>query len=263
MKKILLGVTIIACSTVVNAHSNECNYSTDFNINIDQQSVLFKKKTGDSFEFRGEQLLINGDPVKLSNSQKQASKQFEAHARAMVPKIAVIAVEGAELGVKAATIVLGTLFGDDLAAQKDLMEPIEAMVAKIKTNIKDTQINTDTLEQSIEDAFDDEFERAIEKAATKYSGKIIGNVLSSIFSGDGEELKDLEFRLENMGQDIEKYVEENAEDLKVKAEALCEDMIAIDQFDDLLVEVKGYPKDGLIQKDKEHGFKISKLSLKD
>jgi hypothetical protein len=158
---------------------------------------------------------------------------------------------------------MGTLFADDLGAQKDLMEPIEAISQKIKANISSTQLNTETLEKSIEDAFDDEFERAIEIAATKYSGKIIGNVISSIFSGDAEELKDLEFRLENMGQDIEKYVEENAQELKIKAEALCEDMLAIDRFDNILAEVKGYPKDGLIQKDKNHGFKISKLSLKD
>lgn len=263
MKKILLSAVLVACTGITSAIADECNYSTDFNIDINEQRVLFNKKTGDSFEFKGDQFLINGDPVKLNNSQAKASQQFQAHARDMVPKIAIIAVEGAEIGVKAASIVLGTLFSDDLTAQQDLMQPIEAISQKIKNNISNTQLNSETLEQSIEDAFDDEFERAIEKAASKYSGKIIGNVISSIFSGDGEELKDLEFRLENMEHDIEKYVEENAEQLKQKAEALCHDMLAIDELDNALLEIKGYPKDGLIQKDKDHGFNISKLSIND
>ena len=249
MKKTLIATAILGMSTIAQADSNVCQFSTDYDINIDEKSVIFKKEGAETIEFKGETLLINGEAVRLSEQEKQASLALQSGARAMVPKIAKIAVEGAELGIKASTMVLSSLFGNDPDMHKDLIAPIEKISETIQANINETTMNTAELEKAFEDAFDEEFEQMIETAATKYSGKIVGNVLAAVFSGDEEEIKDLEFRMENLERDIEKYVESNAEELEKQADSLCLEVAALEKFDSALEKVEGYPSEGVIQAD--------------
>ncbi|TQV88622.1 DUF2884 family protein [Aliikangiella coralliicola] len=261
MKKILLTAMILGASGIANADSNVCEFSTDFNINIDEDRVVFDKNSGDAIEFKGDKLFINGEAAKLTAKQKRASEKLQAGARAMVPKIAEIAVEGAELGIKATTIALTALVGDDQGVHSDLIQPIEAISNKIKQNISATSLNTQALEASFENAFDEEFEKLIEVAATKYAGKIAGSVLTAVFSGDQEELKDFEFRMENMERQMEEYVEANATEIEVKAEALCANVEALDKFDTVLEAVDGYPEGGLLHKGDKDGFKFSGITF--
>ncbi len=245
----------------VSAHSNECDFSVNYNINIDDQQIRFDKKNGSKIVFDGDELMIDGKLVSLTNKQQQTSQDFQRRTRAVVPKIAQIAVEGAELGVKAATIALTGLFGNGEDVHRDLIEPIEAISSKIKANISETSLNTEALEESFEEDFEDEIEKLVETAISKYSGKMITQIIGSIFSGDEEDIKDFEFRMENMEHDIERYVETHAEALEEKADELCVDLKAIAELDEQLEEVDGYPKDGIIQEDSDHGFKVSGLSI--
>jgi len=263
MKKILIAAAILGVSGLANAdtQSNVCHFSTDYNIDINEQRVLFNKSDGDSVEFKKGKLLLNGEVVELTAAQAEASMNLQRGARAMVPKIAEIAVEGAELGIKATTMVLTSLFGDDQEMQNDLIKPIEKLSDKIKQNISASKLNTEALEKSFDEAFDNELEKVIETAATKYAGKIVSNVLGSIFSGDSEEMEDLEFRMENLEHDIEEYVEANAKELETKADSLCLDMAELDKFDAQLESVNGYPNDGLFQENDKDGFNVSNFSL--
>lgn len=261
MKKILIASIILLNCGSAMAESNVCNYSMDYNIDINDERVLFNKKSGESYAFKGDQLWINGDLVSLNAKQAKASENLQLSARAMVPKIAEIAIEGAELGVKATSLVLTSLFGNDPDIHRDLLDPINDITQRIKQNISATKLNTENLEKSFDEVFDQEFENMIEKAAGKYSGKFFSNVINSIFSGDSEELKDFEFRMENLGRDIEDYVEANSEKLELKANALCEDMAILDQFDTHLETVNGYPKHGILKQNSDKGFNLSSISI--
>lgn len=261
MKKTIIAGLLAAMTGGVSAHSNDCDYSVDYNINIDDQQIRFHKKSGDNIVFSGDELLINGKSLSLTSRQRQTSEDFQKQTRAIVPKIAYIAVEGAEIGVKAATIALTGLFGDSEDVQKDLIDPIEAISTKIKANISETSLNTEELEKSFEDDFENEIEELVETAISKYSGKMVSQIIGSIFSGDEEDMKDFEFRMENMEHDIERYVEKHAEALEEKADELCVDLKAIAKLDEQLEGIAGYPEDGVIQEDSDHGFKISGLSI--
>lgn len=261
MKKTLIAATILGTCSIANAYSSDCSYSTDYNIDINEKRVLFSKEKGDSFEFKGDQLIINGNTVHLTKEQQKTSRGLQAGARAMVPKIAEIAAEGAELGIKATTLVLTSLFDDDPEMRQELLAPIEEISEKVKQNINKTQLNTEALEKSFDAVFDDKFEKVIETAVAKYSSKIVSNVLGSLFSGDKEEIEDLEFRMDNLEQDIEQYVEANATELENKADALCQDLKALDLLDNQLEQVDGYPKDGLFHSDNDGGFNFSGISL--
>ena len=261
MNKTIIAILLTAAISGVSAHSNQCDYSVDYNIDINEERLLFDKKNGDKVVFEGDRLTINNLPVALSSEQMQASRDFQREARAMIPKIANIAVDGAEIGVKAATIALTTLFGESEEVHEDLIAPIEAISEKIKTNINETSLNTQELKASFDEGLDAEIEKLVETAVTKYSGRIVGQVIGSIFSGDNEEMEDFEFRMENMEHDIERYVEKQAEDLEARADELCDDLKSIALLDEKLESISNYPENGIIQQDANHGFKISGLNI--
>ncbi len=250
---------MLGTSCIAQAHDSSCKFSTDFDIDINESSIVFEKEPGDKLEFKGESLFINGNEVELTDEQIKASESLQDGARKLVPKIAKIAVEGAELGIKASTLVITAMFGEDQDVHNDLIAPIEKISEKVQANINDKHMNTKELEQAFENAFDEDFEQLIETAATKYSGKIVGNVLSAIFSGDEEEIKDFEFRMENMERDIEKYVEQNAKDIEQQAEALCVDFAALEKLDQTLESISGYPENGVIQTN-GNGINVSGFS---
>jgi len=260
MKAIVIGLMFLLAGNV-SAETDVCDFSTDYNIEINDERMIFSQTDGDKFEFISEQLRINGELAALNPAQVETSLQLQSEVRAMVANIAQIAIEGAELGLKAATIALSALSGDDEQMQRDLLEPIAAVSEKIKANISATHLNTETLEKSLDAAFDDELEQVVETAVTKYSGKILGGLMRSILSGDKEELNDLEFRMENLERDIETYVEANASALEDKANALCADLVRLDKLDDQMEAVRGYPQGGLFRATGGGSFKISNLML--
>ena len=44
MRKALIAAAILGVCGIANADSNICNYSTDYNIDIDQQRVIFNAR---------------------------------------------------------------------------------------------------------------------------------------------------------------------------------------------------------------------------
>jgi hypothetical protein len=76
----------------------------------------------------------------------------------------------------------------------------------------------------------------------------IGDIVAGLFSSEGTSLKDLAVRLEDMGEQLQSYVEANAHDIKADAESLCQDIAQLDQYDDQLLGLEGYPAAGLIRK---------------
>ncbi|MGX5203497.1 DUF2884 family protein [Aliikangiella sp. IMCC44632] len=260
MKKVIFIGLLCGASTFAVAKDG-CEYATDFNVNLNENQLIFSQKNGDELIFDKQGLTINGSATQLDSTQAQAAMQFQRESRLLVPKVADVAIEGIELGMKAAGIVMTAFFTDEPQIQQELIAPIEKLSENIRSHISPNHFNAQSLENSFEKAIDEELEAMIETAVTKYSGKLIGNILSSVFSGDSEELKDLEFRMETLEHDIEKYVEENAEALEVKAEQLCTELAALDKLDNQLLSVNGYPKQGLIHTDSKRSTKLGKIEI--
>ncbi len=242
--KILLLLSVFSVLKTVSA--DDCSFSTDYNIKILPDSILFSKNKLSQLQFRGDNLLINREKVELSDKQREASRLFQKQTRLILPKVADVAVEGAELGINASVVTLKALFCENNEMAGELTQSVEKLGRKIRSSITDTRYDAETLGDSLDNIFDDEFEKLIEQATVKYSGKMMSNILASVFSGDKEELKDLEFRMENLGHDIETYVEANVKTLETKAKALCQDAEILEKFDSVLETVAGYPENGLI-----------------
>ena len=260
-KKSIIVIALTVASLSISAHSNVCKYSINYNIEINQQQIKFDDKNNRSLIFTSDQLLIDGKPAELTEEQLKTSRAFQAETRKILPKVAEIAIEGAEIGVKAVTIVVTALFGADDEVHADLIQPIEAIAAKIKANVSQHSLNTRALEKSFDEEFEQQIESLMSKAISKYSGKIVGQILGSIFSGDSEELEDFEFSMENLEHDIEMYVETHAQALEIKAESLCEDFAIIAKLDKQLEVIEDYPENGVIQIGSRDGLQISGLNL--
>ena len=213
--------------------------------------------------FLKEKLLIDGRSIELTSEQQVANKNLQARTRLLVPKVADIAIEGAELGIKAATLVISALGGATPAEQKEMLEPLNKISQKIRDNVNSKTLNNKTLSDSFDKEIEEEIEQFVAKAIRKFSGRMIGQLMGAIFSGDeeSEEMKDFEFRMENLEHDIETYVEANARELEIKAEALCGDLEQMAEIDLVLESIDGYPENGVIHKGKGHKFHINRFSL--
>lgn len=259
-KNIVIGLLILLPAAAFG-HSNTCDYSMDYNIEIDNKTIRFSDKNNEFLVFSKSGLTINGEAANLTSEQQLAAKRLQDKTRQVVPQIAEIAIEGAELGVKAASLVVAGLFGDDEDIHKDLIKPIESISEKIKANVKAHSLNTLALEASFDESFEKEVEALVSKAISKYSGKFVGQILGSLFSGDEEEMKDFEFRMENLEQDIETYVEGHADQIEKKADSLCESITELARLDKELESVANYPKDGIIKDGDSGHFKVSGMNL--
>ena len=261
MKTILLASVVALSSMSVSADNNSCEFSLDYNVNINDTSIQFTNDKEEKIVFTADKLVVDGESLDMSSEQRKASADFQKRTRILVPRIAEVAVEGAEIGLKAATLAVTALFGEDDEVHKDLILPIEKISDKIKSNINEKMINANTLENSMEQELEQEVENLVAKAMSKYSGKILTQVLGSIFSQDDEEMKDFEFRMENLEHDIETYVDSQAKDLEKKADKICDDVKILSDLDKQLMAVKGYPEKGLILEGESEGMHISHISF--
>lgn len=263
----ITGSVLVSGETLAHgstSYSNEqCSYSVDYDIKIDDQKIVLTHPKKNSITFLKEKLLIDGRSIELTSEQQVANKNLQARTRLLVPKVADIAIEGAELGIKAATLVISALGGATPAEQKEMLEPLNKISQKIRDNVNSKTLNNKTLSDSFDKEIEEEIEQFVAKAIRKFSGRMIGQLMGAIFSGDeeSEEMKDFEFRMENLEHDIETYVEANARELEIKAEALCGDLEQMAEIDLVLESIDGYPENGVIHKGKGHKFHINRFSL--
>ena len=257
MHKVILLIVGVLASSLVSAHSEQCDYSMDFNLEISEQKLVFINQKVGKVEFFADRLQVDGQTLVLSKQQAKASRDFDQLARQMVPKVVEIAIDGAELGVKAATIVVSSLFEDDPQAIEDLVKPISDFADKIRADITEKQINTHSLNATLEHQFEQKIDQLVEKAFSKYAGKIIGQVFDAAFSIEDDSKSPFSQRMDKMQQNLDKYVEAESDVIEKKGEALCSDIKQLAKFDQVLESIKGYPATGLIQQDSQHHGRVN------
>ena len=230
------------------ADSDQCQFSVLHDIEISKQKLIFQRNN-QKLTFTPTQLFINGESASLTSEQLEASQHLYQKTMKLVPKISEIAVEGAELGIKAATLVITSLFGTSEEVHKDLIEPIEELSKKIRDQVANNSISTGALHHTIDVEIDQELELLLSRAMSKYASKMASQLISRIFSGDSEEIEDIEFRMDNLEHDIDAYIKSHSASLETKANALCSDLDQLAVLDAALETVKGYPLKGLIRRD--------------
>jgi len=253
---LLIGCSLFSMPAI--ADRQECQFSVFHDIEIVQQKLVFQNDK-QNLTFTPTELFINGELASLTSQQSTASQALYQKTLKLVPKISEIAIEGAELGIKVATLVITSLFGSGEDVHKDLIAPIEELSKKIRDQVTSSSINTGALLHTIDEEVDQELEGLLSRAMSQYASKMAGQLISRIFSGDNEEIEDLEFKMENLEHQIETYVESHSDGLEGKANALCSDLDQLAQLDSVLEDVQGYPLKGLIRRDSGGRLNISSI----
>ena len=260
MKKTGVVILLLSSCMVASADSSVCHFSSQYNIEVDENRVMFRKQGGSRYEFQRGNLVINDQQIKLAPGQQDSVTGIYETTRQLIPKLADIAAEAAELALKTTTVVLTTFFGGDEEIYQELVRPIEVLADKIRENITADHFNAEALDRSFEATFDKEFELMVSRAIDHYTQDLSG-IAVNIFSGEAGNIEDLAVRLENMGEQLESYVEANVHDITTQAELLCQDFAQLDLYDDQLLDLEGYPRQGLIHSGERGESQVSAINL--
>ncbi len=236
MRKYLLAT---ACSIIAfSAHAKlqSCDFNLPYDIDIERQEV--KLSTNDRELMRideNNRLYLDEHLQSLNAEQQKLVEQMGNEYRALVPSIAKIAGEAAEIGIKAASLTLSALFVDDPTFSDSITTKLDGISEKIEAHVNSKHLSGNLLsEGELDSALEADLEAVIEEAVSKASGKVVVNVLAKIFSGDPEEMNDLEFRMEMFEKDMEAQVEKEAVKLEASAEELCQRVAELDKVEEKL-----------------------------
>jgi len=247
MKKIGLIFLLLTSCMGVNADSSVCHFSSQYNIEADENRVIFALQDGSRYEFRPGNLIINDEQAILNLRQQDSVTGIYETIRRLIPEVAVVAAAAVELALKTTAFITTAFFGGDEEIHLELSRPIQLLADKVRVNITADRFNAEAMDQSFEAAFDKEFELMVSAAVDRYTQALSG-VVTDFFSGEAGGIKALAERLDNMGEALESYVVEHTRELEAQAELLCQDFAQLDQYDDQLLRLEGYPVGGLIYK---------------
>ena len=245
MRKTGVVILLLSSCMVASADSSVCHFSSQYNIEVDENRVMFTKQGGSRYEFQRGNLVINDQQIKLAPAQQDSVTGIYETTRQLIPKLADIGAEAVERALKTITILTASFFGGDEEIHQELTRPIEILADKIRENITADHFNAAAMDRSFEEAFDKEFELLLSTAFGHYT-EAIGDIVAGLFSSEGTSIKDLAVRLEDMGEELQSYVDASAHDIRADAELLCQDFAQLDLYDDQLLDLVGYPRQGLI-----------------
>ncbi|WMS86008.1 DUF2884 family protein [Pleionea litopenaei] len=229
-RNLYLLISLVSVSAFAGIQTDSCKLDLPYDININKQAVEILDHGNSLVKIdNSNQLYIKGERQILNAKQQQLTTEMAVECRAMVPIIANIASEAAEIGVKAASITINALFVDDIEFQDKMMKKLDGLSEKIKANFNESYVNGQLLNDAkLDQTFEKEIESLVSEAVEKASGKIVAKSLAQIFSGDEEELADFEFRMEMFGEDLERELEAQAADIEKEAVKFCDHLRRID-----------------------------------
>ncbi len=252
MKQSLLSLafSLSLLSTASSANINTCDIEFNYDLNIDNQQVIIAKKQKELVKFStSNDLYLEGTKQSLNAEQQELVNQMADGYRAIVPLVANVAAEAAELGIKAATLTMNALFAKNPELNQEFLTKLDGISERIKVHINETTLNGSAFsEDGLDQELEQEIESLVEKAITESSRGLIASALSGIFSGDEQEMKDFELRMEMFEQDIESQIEAEAGKIEIEAEKLCNKVKSLDEIETKLQRaLPDYSKYNLIR----------------
>lgn len=229
----LLAVAVLALSGgAAGAAEIECNVESDYDLTLNERSVIFTRETGTpkAIVMRQGRLFVDEEWLKLSPADSRRIADFETQTRAAMPEAQRIGREAAEIAFTALGEVAASFSSDPKAARAKLDKARAQIDARLARSVTPTHFNGNDLGEGIGEA--------VGEVIPSLIGDIVGGAIGAAFSGDETRLK----RLENLDAQVEAKVKPRADALEVRAEGLCRRMIELDRLDDALeVRVAGKP----------------------
>lgn len=242
MKKTLIAASIALCSTAAFAGNDHdsCNINIDGKVSLIDEVLTITTEDKDVIRIEaGETLYVNNDYVSLNSEQQNWMESYYQGIYSAVPAAADIALHGVAIASTAVTEVFGNLLGANSSAIDDINYKLEEISDKIQYNFyaEDGSIRLDSTQFSDGEVFGPKWENEFEEAIEEVVMSSIGHLLVAIGTKmmfNGGDTDSFEANMEDFAADIEQRIESQAEELEVKAEALCSQLAGIDYVENNL-----------------------------
>jgi len=240
MIKLYLLLLIIV-TTSFDSKAKQCSVNFNYGVIIDPNHIRMTEKGITVVQINGEsQLFVEGIQQTLSIEQQSLISQFSLGIRSQVPEIVSIAIEGVDIGLKAVNKAIGSLTGENSAAQQKIQTKFDELKWRIRTRFNQSANNYYIAPQDFNDfadIFTGEFEQEIEEIISDSIGTILLAVGEAMISDDSDSpgsekrISTFDERIETMGKDLELEVSASTNALANKAEQFCLQLSELDKIE--------------------------------
>ncbi|WP_245560574.1 YggN family protein [Colwellia piezophila] len=221
------------------AYAQECSINLNYGLIINPKHIRIVEQGQTQVQINNsKQLFIRGREIPLSNEQQQLLNSFSEGIRQQVPEIVSIAIEGADIGLKAVNKVVAGLTGENSAAQQKVQAKFDEIKWRIRARFNQSANNYYIAPQDLNNfdkMFAGEFEQEIEAMISASIGSILEAVGQSMLAdnsnneyGGETRISTYDKRLTSISQGLELDVTERAKALDKKAAHLCQKLTQLD-----------------------------------
>lgn len=227
----LLLFLILSSFSAFSAQAEQCSINFNYGVIIDPIHIRIIDSSKTIVQINHQhQLFVNGREKNLTVEQQQLIEQFSSGIRQQVPKIVSIAIDGVDIGLKAASKVIGGLTGENSASQQKIQAQFDELKWRLRKRFNQSANNYYIAPQDFDDfdnIFTGEFEEIIEEVISDSIGSILIAVGDAIISnnderGNGEQrTSTLDEKVGTISKDLELEISSSAKELKQKAMQFC------------------------------------------
>jgi hypothetical protein len=238
---------ILLSSTPVQAQNFQ-NDACDVNINgeivIENNAVTITSKQNDVILLgKDGSASVNGTLLQLNTEQQQTVTNYVQGIEQVIPKAIALAAKAIELTNSALTEVFTSILGKDSQLPKMLNNKLSNLQKKLENHIyqKPNSVTFNSTFFGGGTATKSEFERDIDAAVEEVMGTAMAELFVSLgksMMAGGGSLQNIEQKMATLGDNIDKAVTEQSQQLKDEALELCESLERIDEEETKLQQIK-------------------------
>ncbi|WP_226665130.1 DUF2884 family protein [Microbulbifer aggregans] len=252
----LIATTLLACApALASADQVSLHSSSDLqcSVNLNHQARIGPTKLELMSENNKETLLyslenpaelsLNGSTLPLNSSQQALLMRYQSGLHQSARDIHAITIDAIDIAIEGLGIALSTLAGEDHPDTLEFWEAaseLRLQTEKRLLSAEDTYVIGNDweghtgleIEKAVNELVENELGPRIEKLATASAGTIAWHALKAVFTGG----RSIERDAEAAAEKAEERVEKRAEKLESYADALCQNLIALDSTETELQE---------------------------
>ena len=224
VRSVALSLALLLTATATHAKDIHCNIESDYDLSINQQSVILTRDSGAPkwIVIRGDRLFVDDRWVALGSEDRQRIAAFDRGTREIMPLAAQIGRDAADIAFTALGEVAAGFSNDPATTRAKLEQARGKIDARLARSISANRFDSGDLGKGIGEA--------VSEVVPLVIGDIVGGAVRAALSGDTARLQ----AMEGLDQQIEARVQPRARALEKRAQQLCLKMRELDRLDSAL-----------------------------
>lgn len=239
----LIGATLIAGSMAIPVAQadNSCNVNLNADVRISPEKIEFFDNDQALYYIEDDhKLFVNGKRVSLSRGQQSLVNEFSEKIRGTVPEVKAVAIDGVDLAIEGVNLAFNELLGQGNSVSTELTEKLTSIKRRVSEKLDQNATYTidkdgKTVDSLLGEDFEQEVEEVVEGTIKQSMGSLLIAVGQELLTAGGD-MSSFEQKMEDFGQRIELEMEQRAERIETRAEALCQSVVVIDQLENEMSE---------------------------